>query len=96
MMEADRVILEPLTTEKAERLRETQNVVAFRVSPKANKIQIRRAVERLFEVEVKDVRTSNFTGKNKRWGRFVGRRPNWKKAYVTLQEGHSIEIFKGV
>ncbi|MDE2880307.1 MAG: 50S ribosomal protein L23 [Acidobacteriota bacterium] len=95
-MEADRVILEPLTTEKAERLRETQNVVAFRVSPKANKIQIRRAVERLFEVEVKDVRTSNFTGKNKRWGRFVGRRPNWKKAYVTLEEGHTIEIFKGV
>ncbi|MCY3747555.1 MAG: 50S ribosomal protein L23 [Acidobacteria bacterium] len=96
MMEADRVILEPLTTEKAERLRETQNVVAFRVSPKANKIQIRRAVETLFEVAVKDVRTSNFTGKNKRWGRFVGRRPNWKKAYVTLEEGHVIEIFKGV
>ena len=96
MMEADRVILEPLTTEKAERLRETQNVVAFRVSPKANKIQIRRAVESLFAVEVKDVRTSNFTGKNKRWGRFVGRRPNWKKAYVTLEEGHVIEIFKGV
>ena len=96
MMEADRVILEPLTTEKAERLRETQNVVAFRVSPKANKIQIRRAVESLFEVQVKDVRTSNFTGKNKRWGRFVGRRPNWKKAYVTLEEGHVIEIFKGV
>lgn len=95
-MEVDRVILEPLTTEKAERLRETQNVVAFRVSPKANKIQIRRAVESLFEVEVKDVRTSNFTGKNKRWGRFVGRRPNWKKAYVTLEEGHAIEIFKGV
>ena len=95
-MEADRVILEPLTTEKAERLRETRNVVAFRVSPKANKIQIRRAVESLFEVQVKDVRTSNFTGKNKRWGRFVGRRPNWKKAYVTLEEGHVIEIFKGV
>lgn len=95
-MESDRVILEPLTTEKAERLRETQNVVAFRVSPKANKIQIRRAVESLFEVEVRDVRTSNFTGKNKRWGRFVGRRPNWKKAYVTLEEGHAIEIFKGV
>jgi len=95
-MEADRVSLEPLTTEKAERLRETQNVVAFRVSPKANKIQIRRAVETLFEVAVKDVRTSNFTGKNKRWGRFVGRRPNWKKAYVTLEEGHVIEIFKGV
>lgn len=96
MMESDRVILEPLTTEKAERLRETRNVVAFRVSPKANKVQIRRAVESLFEVEVKDVRTSNFTGKNKRWGRFVGRRPSWKKAYVTLEEGHAIEIFKGV
>ena len=95
-MEADRVILEPLTTEKAERLRETHNVVCFRVSPKANKIQIRRAVEQLFEVEVQDVRTSNFTGKNKRWGRFVGRRPNWKKAFVTLREGHTIEIFKGV
>lgn len=95
-MESDRVILEPLTTEKAERLRETRNVVAFRVSPKANKVQIRRAVESLFEVEVKDVRTSNFTGKNKRWGRFVGRRPSWKKAYVTLEEGHAIEIFKGV
>ncbi|MCY4627619.1 MAG: 50S ribosomal protein L23 [Acidobacteria bacterium] len=95
-MEADRVILEPLTTEKAERLRETRNVVCFRVNRKANKVQIRHAVESLFEVEVKDVRTSNFTGKNKRWGRFVGRRPNWKKAFVTLEEGHAIEIFKGV
>ncbi len=95
-MDVDRVILEPLTTEKAERLRETHNVVCFRVDRKANKVQIRHAVERLFEVEVKDVRTANFTGKNKRWGRFVGRRPNWKKAFVTLQQGHSIEIFKGV
>ena len=57
-MEADRVILEPLTTEKAERLRETRNVVCFRVNRKANKVQIRHAVESLFEVEVKDVRTS--------------------------------------
>lgn len=95
-MEADRVILEPLTTEKAERLREMQNVVCFRVSPKANKIQIRHAVEHLFEVKVTDVRTSNFKGKYKRWGRFVGRRPHWKKAFVTLAEGHTIEIFKGV
>lgn len=95
-MEDHHVILAPLTTEKAERLRENQNVVCFRVNPKANKIQIRRAVESLFEVEVKDVRTSNFTGKNKRWGRFVGRRPNWKKAFVTLEAGHTVEIFKGV
>jgi large subunit ribosomal protein L23 len=96
MMEADRVILEPLTTEKAERLRETQNVVCFRVDRRANKAQIRHAVQLLFEVEVKDVRTANFIGKNKRWGRFVGQRPNWKKAFVTLEQGHSIEIFKGV
>ena len=95
-MEADRVIQEPLTTEKAERLREMQNVVCFKVNPKANKVEIRRAVEQLFEVKVTDVRTSNFRGKNKRWGRFVGRRPDWKKAFVTLAEGHTIEIFKGV
>ena len=95
-MEADRVILGPLSTEKADRLLEKENVVCFRVRRAANKIQIRRAVESLFEVEVKGVRTSNFTGKNKRWGRFVGRRPDWKKAFVTLEEGHTIQIFKGV
>ncbi len=95
-MEADQVILEPITTEKAERLREKENVVCFRVRRGANKVQIRRAVETLFEVEVKGVRTANFTGKNKRWGRFFGRRPDWKKAFVTLEEGHSVEIFKGV
>lgn len=95
-MEADQVILGPLTTEKADRLREKGNVVCFRVRRAANKVQIRRAVELLFEVEVTGVRTANFTGKNKRWGRFVGRRPGWKKAFVTLREGHSVEIFKGV
>ncbi len=95
-MEAGAVILGPLTTEKADRLREKQNVICFRVRPAANKVQIRRAVEDLFEVEVTAVRTSNFTGKVKRWGRFSGRRPNWKKAFVTLAEGHTIEIFKGV
>ena len=95
-MEKEHVILGPLTTEKADRLRETENVVCFRVSRRANKVQIRRAVEDLFKVEVKGVRTANFTGKNKRWGRFAGRRPNWKKAFVTLHEGHSVAIFKGV
>ena len=95
-MKDDRVILGPITTEKAERLRERQNVVCFRVVPAANKVQIRKAVENLFEVKVKRVRTSNFQGKIKRWGRFSGRRPNWKKAFVTLEEGHSVEIYKGV
>lgn len=95
-MEAAAVILGPLTTEKADRLLDRHNVICFRVRCAANKVQIRRAVEELFEVEVTAVRTSNFIGKNKRWGRFTGRRPNWKKAFVTLAEGHTIEIFKGV
>lgn len=95
-MEPERVILEPLTTEKADRLQEKHNVVCFRVHPRANKPQIRRAVEGLFSVEVTAVRTAGFRGKEKRWGRFSGRQPDWKKAFVTLAEGHSVEIFKGV
>ncbi len=95
-MNHEQVILGPLATEKGDRLREQHNVVCFRVVPAANKVQIKRAVETLFEVRVKRVRTANFGGKEKRWGRFVGRRPNWKKAYVTLAEGHSVEIYKGV
>lgn len=95
-MEPGAIILGPLTTEKADRLRETRNVICFRVRQDANKVQIRHAVETLFEVEVTRVRTSNFTGKTKRWGRFSGRRPDWKKAFVTLAEGHTIELFKGV
>lgn len=92
----DRVILGALTTEKSDRLREQSNVVCFRVLPEANKVEIRRAVETLFEVEVEAVRTANNTGKFKRWGRFRGKRPDWKKAFVTLKEGHEIEIYKGV
>ena len=90
-MESDRVILGPVTTEKADRLQEKHNVVCFRVHPDANKVQIRRAVESLFEVEVTAVRTAGY-----RWGRYVGRKPDWKKAFVTLAEGHSVQIFKGV
>ena len=95
-MESDRVILGPVTTEKADRLQEKHNVVCFRVHPDANKVQIRRAVESLFEVEVTAVRTAGDRGKLKRWGRYVGRKPDWKKAFVTLAEGHSVQIFKGV
>ena len=89
-MESDRVILGPVTTEKADRLQEKHNVVCFRVHPDANKVQIRRAVESLFEVEVTAVRTAGYRG------RYVGRKPDWKKAFVTLAEGHSVQIFKGV
>ena len=95
-MEADRVILEPLTTEKAERLRETQNVVAFRVSPKANKIQIRRAVELVFDVKVEAVRVVSVRPKPKRQGFFQGRTSAWKKAYVKLRAGESIELIENL
>ncbi len=95
-MQPDQVILAPLTTEKADRLQETRNTYCFRVSPSANKVQIRQAIEHLFEVRVTGVRTANRLGKMKRWGRFRGAQSAWKKAFVTLRDGDTIEIFKGV
>ncbi len=95
-MQPDRVILGPLTTEKADRLQETRNTFCFRVDPGANKVQIRQAIESLFDVRVTGVRTANRIGKFKRWGRFRGARPAWKKAFVTLREGDAISLFKGV
>ena len=67
----------------------------FEVAPTANKIEIRQAVEEVFKVKVDDVKTANFRGKKKRYGRFEGRRPHWKKAVVTLAPGESIEFFEG-
>jgi large subunit ribosomal protein L23 len=88
------VILEPVVTEKTARKREASNEVAFKVSRDANKIEIRSAVEELFNVMVTDVRTMSVRGKLKRLGRFEGRRASWKKAIVTLKEGQSIEFFE--
>ena len=87
------VILAPLITEKLSVVAEQTNVVAFKVSRDSNKIEIRRAVEQIWKVKVENVRTANFQGKTKRMGRFVGRRPSWKKAYVTLAEGQTIPEF---
>jgi len=92
-----RMIIErPVITEKSAMLRETKNRYVFRVSTTANKRQIKAAVEKLFSVTVKDVRTAVFRGKRSvvmnRAGRFEGYRSNWKKAYVTLAEGDSIDI----
>lgn len=84
------IIRAPLITEKLARLTEAGNVVVFKVHPNANKVQIREAIQELWKVEVKSVRTINYDGKLKRMGRFVGRRPNWKKAIVTLAEGQSL------
>ena len=88
------VIRRPLVTEKVTRLQEKLNQYAFEVTPGANKIQIKRAVEERFKVKVTGVRTVNVRGKVKRLGRFSGRRADWKKALVTLAEGQKIDFFE--
>ena len=89
------VILRPIMTEKSMRQKEEQNTVAFRVRPDANKVEIRAAVESVFNVKVTAVRTASYEGKLKRMGRFAGRRTDWKKAVVTLAEGHKIDLVEG-
>ena len=89
------VILRPIMTEKSMRQKEEQNTVAFRVRPDANKVEIRSAVEMVFNVKVASVRTASFEGKLKRMGRHQGRRRDWKKAIVTLRPGHKIELVEG-
>jgi large subunit ribosomal protein L23 len=93
-----RLLRQPLITEKSTILREQgQNSYVFRVALDANKIEIKKAVEQLFDVEVEHVRTMVIRGKMKRVGRSIGRRPNWKKAYVKLKPGSkSIEYIEGV
>ena len=95
-MDPQRLIRRPLITEKATRLKETTNTICFEVDKSANKIEIRRAVEKLFGVKVVDVRVANRQGKWKRMGRFVGQRKDWKKAYVRLAPDQKIEFFEGV
>ncbi len=96
MKEAHQIIKRPLITEKSTRQKEKGNQIAFVVDPKANKIAIRQAVEKLFKVKVRRVHTMNLVGKQKRLGRFIGWKSNWKKAIVTLREGDRIEFFEGV
>jgi large subunit ribosomal protein L23 len=87
------VIKKPLITEQGMHIVQTQNAYPFAVDRRANKIQIRAAIEELFGVEVVGVRTSNRKGKPRRRGRRYGRTQNWKKAYVKLKEGQTIELF---
>ena len=90
-----RVLLKPLMTEKSMQQKEELNAISFRVAVDANKVEIRQAVERAFNVKVATVRTASHDGKWKRMGKFEGRRPAWKKAVVTLQAGHKIELVEG-
>lgn len=89
------IVVRPIMTEKSMRLKEEQNTVTFQVTPNANKVEIRQAIEAVFNVRVRDVRTARMHGKLKRLGRFQGRRPSWKKALVTLAPGYKIELVEG-
>jgi large subunit ribosomal protein L23 len=95
-MEPQYVIRRPLITEKSTRIKEGSNTICFEVARTANKIEVRRAVEKLFGVKVADVRVANRQGKWKRMGRFLGQRKAWKKAYVRLAPDQKIEFFEGV
>ena len=91
------IIDRPMLTEKGAELKELKNRYVFRVDRKANKREIKEAVEKLFNVKVKDVRTAIYAGKKSvtmnKAGRYSGLRASWKKAYVTLHEGQNIEAF---
>jgi large subunit ribosomal protein L23 len=90
------VIVRPVVTEKSTALLDSQGAYTFVVNRDSNKLEIAKAVETLFNVKVKNVRTMQYRGKERRVGRHIGRRAAWKKAVVTLREGDSIEIFEGV
>ena len=95
-MNIHEVIYRPLVTEKSNIGREEENLVTLAVNPRANKHEIQRAVQGLFDVQVLDVHTMRMPRKTRRVGKFMGRKPEWKKAIVRLAEGQSIEFFEGV
>jgi large subunit ribosomal protein L23 len=109
MRSPELIIKRPLLTEKGTRLKDTggqggdeldpetlKSQLLFEVARDANKVEIRAAVEKLWNVDVVAVRTSVVRGKEKRMGRFVGKRSNWKKAIVTIAAGQTVEFFEGV
>ena len=93
MRHLTQVIKKPLLTEKASALKAEANKVAFKVDRAANKIEVKKAVESLFDVKVTGVATMIVRGKEKRVGKSVGRRNNWKKAIVTLEAGTDLDVF---
>ena len=109
MRSPELIIKRPLLTEKGTRLKDTggqggdeldpetlKSQLLFEVARDANKVEIRAAVEKLWNADVVAVRTSVVRGKEKRMGRFVGKRSNWKKAIVTIAAGQTVEFFEGV
>ncbi|MCF8111553.1 MAG: 50S ribosomal protein L23 [Desulfobacteraceae bacterium] len=89
------IIIGPVDTEKTNVQKEELNKVTFEVAPTANRVQIRKAVENIFDVRVRTVRTVRVKGKVKRRGRIAGKRKDWKKAIVTLMPGSRIRFFEG-
>jgi large subunit ribosomal protein L23 len=88
------IIKKPCLTEKGMALQEVENQVVFKVDPRANKLEIKLAVEKLFNVKVATVRTCNVHGKKKRMGKTSGQRSDWKKAIVSLADGSSIDFLE--
>lgn len=86
------ILQSPIVSEKSTLAAESSNQFVFRVQKQACKIQIKNAVELMFEVKVESVRVTNVKGKNKRFGQTLGKRSDWKKAYVKLKEGHDIDF----
>ena len=95
MIEYD-IIKKPLITEKTTTQKDAFNQVTFEVDPSANRVEIKRTVEQIFNVKVARVQTMQMTGKRKRRGWVVGKRKDWKKAIVTLMPGERIDFFEGV
>ena len=96
MRDMRQILARPVVTEKSTAVKEGGNVVTFVVDRHSNKCEIKNAVESCFKVSVEAVRTINVAGKAKRTGKTQGRRSSWKKAYVELKAGETIDIFEGV
>lgn len=94
MIHPRNIVIAPIITEKSERQVTTNNTYTFKVSINANKIEIKHAIEKIFSVKVVDVNTIRMLGKPKRLGKYSGKRPDWKKAIVTLRDGDKIADFE--
>ncbi len=96
MREARQIVIRPVVTEESAMLQETDRTYTFIVAKDANKIEIRNAVQSLFDVTVEGVRTAVYRGKWRRMGRSEGRKASYKKAIVKLAEGDTIDVYEGI
>jgi len=95
-MHIEEVLIKPLLTEKSSIVTENANRYVFKVQRKANKYQIKDAVEKMFDVKVTNVKTAVLPGKVKRAGKLTKKASSWKKAYIQIQEGQKLELYKGI